>query len=40
VVFEVPLHHEAAQGMADEHGLATQVFGHDTDIVEIVGDGN
>ena len=37
--FEVSLHHEAAQGMADEHRLATQVFGRGTDIVDVVGDG-
>lgn len=39
VIFEVPLHHEAAQGMADEDRLATQVVGRGTDIVDIVGDG-
>jgi hypothetical protein len=40
VILEVSLNHEAAQGMADEHRLATQFLGGGPDIVEVVGDGH
>ncbi len=38
-VFQVALHHEAAERMGDEHRAAAQPVGRGAHIVDIVGDG-